>query len=80
MERCRRPWWVCQPYIRPLPDEALAKGALAVSKKDKKKMEEDGAAKEDGKVQAVTEGTVEQVMDEAEKVKVDVPKEGVVCG
>jgi tRNA-dihydrouridine synthase 1 len=29
-----RPWWVCQPHIRPLPEEALVSGALKVSKKD----------------------------------------------
>ncbi|KAJ5226438.1 tRNA-dihydrouridine(16/17) synthase [Penicillium chermesinum] len=23
-----RPWWVCQPHIRPLPEEALVNGAL----------------------------------------------------
>jgi tRNA-dihydrouridine synthase 1 len=33
IERCRRPWWVCQPYIRPLPAEALVKGALQPKKK-----------------------------------------------
>jgi tRNA-dihydrouridine synthase 1 len=33
--RCKRPWWVCQPYIRPLPKEAIAKGALQLSKKEK---------------------------------------------
>ncbi|KAJ5099992.1 hypothetical protein N7532_006993, partial [Penicillium argentinense] len=25
-----RPWWVCQPYIRPLPEEARENGALTV--------------------------------------------------
>ncbi|KAL1963886.1 hypothetical protein VTN77DRAFT_7692 [Rasamsonia byssochlamydoides] len=29
-----RPWWVCQPYIRPLPEEAIKLGAITVSKKD----------------------------------------------
>ncbi|KAJ5162041.1 tRNA-dihydrouridine(16/17) synthase [Penicillium capsulatum] len=23
-----RPWWICQPHIRPLPEEAIEKGAL----------------------------------------------------
>lgn len=23
-----RPWWICQPHIRPLPEEALEKGSL----------------------------------------------------
>ncbi|PHH93266.1 hypothetical protein CDD83_8777 [Cordyceps sp. RAO-2017] len=36
MRRCRRPWWVAQPIVRPLPSEALAKGAITLSKKDKK--------------------------------------------
>ncbi|OKL64630.1 hypothetical protein UA08_00944 [Talaromyces atroroseus] len=34
-----RPWWVCQPYIRPLPEEAIALGAMKVSKKDQRKAE-----------------------------------------
>ncbi|KAL2213390.1 FMN-linked oxidoreductase [Sarocladium strictum] len=36
MRRCKRPWWVAQPIVRPLPSEALAKGAISLSKKDKK--------------------------------------------
>lgn len=35
VKRCKRPWWVVQPIIRPLPAEALAKGAISLSKKDK---------------------------------------------
>uniref|UniRef100_A0A0D2XE69 Uncharacterized protein n=1 Tax=Fusarium oxysporum (strain Fo5176) TaxID=660025 RepID=A0A0D2XE69_FUSOF len=38
--RCRRPWWVVQPIIRPLPNEAFKKGALTMSKKDKVKAQE----------------------------------------
>ncbi|PHH83040.1 hypothetical protein CDD82_3842 [Ophiocordyceps australis] len=36
VRRCKRPWWVAQPIIRPLPREALAKGAISLSKKKKK--------------------------------------------
>lgn len=35
VRKCRRPWWVAQPIIRPLPNEALAKGAITLSKKEK---------------------------------------------
>lgn len=28
-----RPWWVCQPYVRPLPAEAMASGALQERRK-----------------------------------------------
>ncbi|RSL54157.1 hypothetical protein CEP54_010026 [Fusarium duplospermum] len=38
--RCRRPWWVVQPIIRPLPNEALKKGAITLSKKEKGKTKE----------------------------------------
>lgn len=27
-----RPWWVCQPHIRPLPEEAMENGALQIKK------------------------------------------------
>jgi tRNA-dihydrouridine synthase 1 len=46
--RCKRPFWVCQPYVRPLPKEALEKGSMTISKKEKKRMEE--AAKKDEEV------------------------------
>ncbi|KAK2762276.1 hypothetical protein FQN54_001286 [Arachnomyces sp. PD_36] len=38
----KRPWWVCQPHVRPLPEEAIEKGALQLKKKDK-----EAAKKED---------------------------------
>ncbi|POS84083.1 hypothetical protein EPUL_006104 [Erysiphe pulchra] len=33
---CKRPWWVAQPYVRPLPKEALANGSWALSKREMK--------------------------------------------
>lgn len=41
VKACKRPWWVCQPYVRPLLNEAFAKGSLTMSKKDKRKLEEE---------------------------------------
>ncbi|KEZ46894.1 tRNA-dihydrouridine(16/17) synthase [NAD(P)(+)] [Scedosporium apiospermum] len=34
IKRCKRPWWITQPIIRPLPMEALAKGSITLSKKN----------------------------------------------
>ncbi|TID17697.1 hypothetical protein E2P81_ATG10673 [Venturia nashicola] len=76
-ERVKRPWWVCQPHVRPLPSEAFAKGAMTVGKKETKRMaKEETAAKEAG---AHPDGTTEVVQDSAES-EIEVPKEGTVCG
>lgn len=40
VRRCKRPWWVVQPIVRPLPKEAMAKGAISLSKKEKQKLAE----------------------------------------
>ncbi|KAJ9154897.1 tRNA-dihydrouridine synthase 1 [Pleurostoma richardsiae] len=45
IRRCKRPWWVAQPIVRPLPKEAVAKGALQLSKKEKMKLEEEQNAR-----------------------------------
>ncbi len=37
VRECKRPWWVVQPIIRPLPKEAMAKGAIQPSKKERKR-------------------------------------------
>ncbi|KAI1340545.1 FMN-linked oxidoreductase [Xylariaceae sp. FL0016] len=50
---CKRPWWVAQPIIRPLPKEALANGAISISKKQQKKeaaASEANTAKADARV------------------------------
>jgi len=31
LSNLNKPWWICQAYIRPLPSEALAKGAIKLS-------------------------------------------------
>ncbi|KAL1843407.1 hypothetical protein VTJ49DRAFT_1757 [Mycothermus thermophilus] len=47
VRECWRPWWVVQPVIRPLPKEALARGAVQISKKDKKRMAAELEAEEE---------------------------------
>ncbi|KAF4553486.1 Dihydrouridine synthase-like protein 2 [Elsinoe fawcettii] len=85
IERCKRPWFVIQAHVRPLPKEAIEKGALQLSKKEKRKleMEKEEAKKAgvvaDGKVQEVTSGVQrDEVPGPADKV--EVPEEGLVCG
>lgn len=39
IKKCKRPWWVVQPIIRPLPSEALLKGAIRPKAKDLKAKE-----------------------------------------
>lgn len=45
---CWRPWWVCQAYVRPLPREALEKGSLTLSKRERSKLEGEGEGKGKG--------------------------------
>jgi len=74
--RCRRPWWVMQPYVRPLPEEALQKGAMTLSRKEKERL-----AKEEENVREVglePEGRVEvQTMGDDGGDVVDDPRAAV---
>ena len=77
---CKRPWWVCQAYVRPLPNEALAKGSLTLSKKDKMKNGKDVT-------DIKTNVNVPQDLSQREKLDVrdgmeksDVVAQAIVCG
>lgn len=35
LAKYERPWWVCQPRVRPLPEEAIENGAIQLKKKDR---------------------------------------------
>jgi tRNA-dihydrouridine synthase 1 len=85
-ERCSRPWWVCQPYVRPLPKEALEKGALRLKKGEAEKAAEEGE-KEGEKIaggemsSAEVEGQkLAGSNGEREVQKEDGLKEGLVSG
>jgi tRNA-dihydrouridine synthase 1 len=90
VRRCKRPFWVCQSRVRPLPKEAYEKGSLKLSKKDLAKMEAEKEQKEKEKVGVkerieVVNGSdgKENGAPAAEEMcqeKVEIPKEGMVCG
>ena len=77
---CKRPWWVCQSYVRPLPKEALEKGSLTLSKKERLKMEEEQKA-EDQPVTILNATSAREKVDGADGMKeAEMPKEAMVCG
>ncbi|KAI9817505.1 MAG: hypothetical protein M1827_001115 [Pycnora praestabilis] len=79
VEMVKRPWWICQPYVRPLPKEALEKGSLQLSKKEKARLEqEESQAKQVGLEPG---GRVEKhAPDETGDKQVEIPRQGLVCG
>ena len=74
---CKRPWWVCQPYVRPLPKEALVKGSMTLSKKEKKRLE-----KEELQTRRVglEPGGRTVLQETTGREQVETPREGLVCG
>ena len=82
VRRCTRPYWICQPYVRPLPKEALEKGSMQLSKKDKKKLAkaEEEARKSGLEPGGRTETSVQDDRSSAHARREEIPREGVVCG
>lgn len=89
VKRCKRPWWILQPIVRPLPKEALAKGAISLSKKDKQKLAQADKTTTAGKeapstVAAQSNGDrngskPEQAIEKLEK-ETNFPESGLVSG
>ncbi len=78
-EICKMPWWICQAYIRPLPQEALEKGSLTLGKKHKNKLLESKPEETVVILQPGNSPQCHEPMDhEAEDVRIN--KEGLVCG
>lgn len=89
VRRCKRPFWICQAHVRPLPKEAYEKGSLRLSKKELARLKAEEEEKEragvpaEGKVEVVkTEDEGEGNVAHGEPIteKVEVPRDGVVCG
>ena len=51
VRRCIKPWWCCQPYVRPLPHEVRQKGTMQASEND-----EMGRIKKIGEKDAIDDG------------------------
>lgn len=79
VKACKRPWWVCQPYVRPLPKEALEKGSMTLSTKNMKKLEENTTLTDHPPQQ--NDESLREKIDRADGVPVaEMPKESMVCG
>jgi tRNA-dihydrouridine synthase 1 len=91
VRRCKRPFWICQPYVRPLPKEAIEKGSMSLSKKEKAKLaKEEELARASGletkkTVNVALDGQVVDGEGQPDGKGLDakteeVPREGLVCG
>ncbi|KAJ9628770.1 tRNA dihydrouridine synthase [Taxawa tesnikishii (nom. ined.)] len=78
--KCKRPWFICQPHIRPLPNEAMQKGALSLTKKEKARLEKEKAETREAGLTPGGRVEEEKVADKEDAPTVEVAKEGLVCG
>ena len=80
VKACKRPWWVCQPYVRPLPKEALEKGSLTLGKKEKKQLEGSRLLKAEDLSRPKGKSGREEVDEGDGMPREEMPKESQVCG
>ncbi len=79
VKACKRPWWVCQPYVRPLPKEALEIGSLTMSKKDRRRLEEEKVM-EEARAEKAKESAREELDQSDGMERREMPKEAMVAG
>lgn len=76
IRKYKRHWWICQPYIRPLPEQAIKSGALTTSKKNRVKLEKDS-----GEQGIARDGVSEDIQEsKTDSSSTELPKEALVCG
>ncbi|EXJ90732.1 tRNA-dihydrouridine synthase 1 [Capronia coronata CBS 617.96] len=83
----KRPWWVCQPHIRPLPEEAIQKGSLQLSRKElARRAAKEAAETKSDPIQRTDEVASNRIPEtgtnapESASGASDLPKAALVCG
>jgi tRNA-dihydrouridine synthase 1 len=74
----KRPWWICQPHIRPLPEEALRIGALKLSKKELARVE--GEKEASNVVITREDSDLDSGERQASMIRPELPWPALVCG
>ena len=74
----KRPWWICQPYIRRPPEEAMKTGAMKLSQNELAKVE----VEQDANNIAITrDDSIEnQNEGQASEMRPEIPRPALVCG
>lgn len=75
----KRPWWVCQPHIRPLPEEALKLGSITLSKREKAKAEMEKKMKDQDNAVQPSDDLPDRQRP-CDTVSNELPKAALVCG
>jgi len=75
----KRPWFVCQPSIRPLPEEALKIGSLQLSKKEAARLAANETVETTTDPVARTDDGDKQIASSS-SVSNELPKPALVCG
>ena len=79
LAKYKRSWWICQPHLRPLPEEAFKTGAMTLSKKEKAKVEETKREAFDDAVARVDHQD-DRIDCSMADTNSELPREALVCG